>query len=192
MVSGDCGTMRGEATCRVLQGLHAFVFQLCDVVQLLWALKFACLLNIFFVMSNIVQVISLGIPMKARMIHSHSGNTTPIPYGKKGQVWIPPVFFYSQTSLWKDRCSEQYSWVIFQVRIYLFFVLKKWPVVHISQPNVWWLNGPSRSPGGIIHCVVFWGKTRCHFTPTHSACKWVAANVVRATCQNAGMEGGGS
>ncbi|KAL9957905.1 hypothetical protein ACROYT_G034860 [Oculina patagonica] len=30
-------------------------------------------------------VISLGIPMKARMIHSHSGNTTPIPYGKKGQ-----------------------------------------------------------------------------------------------------------
>jgi len=30
-------------------------------------------------------VISLGIPMHARMIHSHSGRTTPIPYGKKGQ-----------------------------------------------------------------------------------------------------------
>ena len=29
---------------------------------------------------------ALGIPMHARMIHSHSGNTTPIPYGKKGQV----------------------------------------------------------------------------------------------------------
>ena len=24
--------------------------------------------------------------MHARMIHSHSGKTTPIPYGKKGQV----------------------------------------------------------------------------------------------------------
>ncbi|XP_022794600.1 kynurenine 3-monooxygenase-like [Stylophora pistillata] len=30
-------------------------------------------------------VTALGIPMHARMIHSHSGNTTPIPYGKKGQ-----------------------------------------------------------------------------------------------------------
>ncbi|RMX60375.1 hypothetical protein pdam_00021323, partial [Pocillopora damicornis] len=30
-------------------------------------------------------VMALGIPMHARMIHSHSGNTTPIPYGKKGQ-----------------------------------------------------------------------------------------------------------
>ncbi|XP_068752463.1 kynurenine 3-monooxygenase-like [Montipora capricornis] len=33
-------------------------------------------------------VLSLGIPMHARMIHSHSGKTTPIPYGKKGQFLL--------------------------------------------------------------------------------------------------------
>ena len=31
------------------------------------------------------QVVKTGIPMYARMIHSHDGKQTPIPYGKKGQ-----------------------------------------------------------------------------------------------------------
>lgn len=32
------------------------------------------------------QIVSKGIPMHARMIHSLSGKQSPIPYGKKGQV----------------------------------------------------------------------------------------------------------
>ncbi|KAG2467518.1 FMN2 protein, partial [Polypterus senegalus] len=32
------------------------------------------------------KIVSKGIPMHARMIHSLSGKRTPIPYGKKGQV----------------------------------------------------------------------------------------------------------
>lgn len=32
------------------------------------------------------QIVSQGIPMHARMIHSPSGKLSPIPYGKKGQV----------------------------------------------------------------------------------------------------------
>jgi len=31
------------------------------------------------------HVVRTGIPMHARMIHSHDGKQTPIPYGKKGQ-----------------------------------------------------------------------------------------------------------
>jgi len=34
------------------------------------------------------SVRELGIPMNARMIHSHNGRTTPIPYGKKGQFLL--------------------------------------------------------------------------------------------------------
>lgn len=34
------------------------------------------------------SVRELGIPMNARMIHSHNGTTTPIPYGKKGQFLL--------------------------------------------------------------------------------------------------------
>lgn len=33
-----------------------------------------------------MQVVSKGIPMHARMIHSANGKRFPIPYGKKGQV----------------------------------------------------------------------------------------------------------
>lgn len=36
-----------------------------------------------------IQIVSKGIPMNARMIHSLNGKRTPIPYGKKGQVRIP-------------------------------------------------------------------------------------------------------
>lgn len=32
------------------------------------------------------QIVSQGIPMHARMIHSLNGKQSPIPYGKKGQV----------------------------------------------------------------------------------------------------------
>lgn len=33
-----------------------------------------------------IQIVSNGIPMHARMIHSVNGKRSPIPYGKKGQV----------------------------------------------------------------------------------------------------------
>lgn len=36
------------------------------------------------------QIVSKGIPMHARMIHSLSGKQSPIPYGKKGQVSLIP------------------------------------------------------------------------------------------------------
>ncbi|KAL7878009.1 hypothetical protein SRHO_G00046520 [Serrasalmus rhombeus] len=32
------------------------------------------------------KIVSMGIPMHARMIHSLNGKQSPIPYGKKGQV----------------------------------------------------------------------------------------------------------
>uniref|UniRef100_A0A3B4YH24 Kynurenine 3-monooxygenase n=1 Tax=Seriola lalandi dorsalis TaxID=1841481 RepID=A0A3B4YH24_SERLL len=35
------------------------------------------------------KIVSQGIPMHARMIHSPSGKQSPIPYGKKGQVRLP-------------------------------------------------------------------------------------------------------
>ena len=35
------------------------------------------------------QVVSQGIPMYARMIHSPSGKLSSIPYGRKGQVGVP-------------------------------------------------------------------------------------------------------
>lgn len=36
------------------------------------------------------QIVSQGIPMHARMIHSLGGKQSPIPYGKKGQVSLIP------------------------------------------------------------------------------------------------------
>uniref|UniRef100_A0A665TLR1 Kynurenine 3-monooxygenase n=1 Tax=Echeneis naucrates TaxID=173247 RepID=A0A665TLR1_ECHNA len=36
------------------------------------------------------KIVSQGIPMHARMIHSPSGKQSPIPYGKKGQVIFAP------------------------------------------------------------------------------------------------------
>ena len=35
--------------------------------------------------------------MHARMIHSHSGETTPIPYGKQGQVSCSHYFMPTST-----------------------------------------------------------------------------------------------
>ncbi|XP_073230590.1 kynurenine 3-monooxygenase-like [Porites lutea] len=54
-------------------------------------------------------VLSLGIPMHARMIHSHSGETTPIPYGKQGQYLLS----VERQKLNKDllSVSESYSHV---------------------------------------------------------------------------------
>jgi len=49
-------------------------------------------------------VVNNGIPMHARMIHSHSGDQSPIPYGKKQQVMKPVInhsyfiFFLPYTS----------------------------------------------------------------------------------------------
>lgn len=41
-----------------------------------------------------LQIVSKGIPMHARMIHSPNGKQSPIPYGKKGQVNLPSVTSY--------------------------------------------------------------------------------------------------
>ena len=39
------------------------------------------------------QVVSHGIPMRARMIHSLSGKKSAIPYGTKSQVGLPGYTF---------------------------------------------------------------------------------------------------
>ena len=51
----------------------------------------------------ILKVMALGIPMHARMIHSHNGNTIPIPYGKKGQVRTE---VYVCLTLWHLRVTS--------------------------------------------------------------------------------------
>lgn len=47
------------------------------------------------------QIVSQGIPMHARMIHSLSGKQSPIPYGKKGQVSWPLL-----APLYTQHCNE--------------------------------------------------------------------------------------
>lgn len=47
-------------------------------------------LHIYLYSHPFPQIVSQGIPMNARMIHSPSGKLSPIPYGKKGQVGFSP------------------------------------------------------------------------------------------------------
>ncbi|XP_056148062.1 kynurenine 3-monooxygenase [Lampris incognitus] len=67
------------------------------------------------------RIISKGIPMHARMIHSPSGKQSPIPYGKKGQyilsvdranlnkVLLTEAETYSNTKLNFDRKLQDWS-----------------------------------------------------------------------------------
>uniref|UniRef100_A0A3B3XV66 FAD-binding domain-containing protein n=1 Tax=Poecilia mexicana TaxID=48701 RepID=A0A3B3XV66_9TELE len=63
------------------------------------------------------KIVSKGIPMNARMIHSLSGKQSPIPYGKKGQVNLQnPVFVtltaaetYPNTKLNFDHKLQDWS-----------------------------------------------------------------------------------
>lgn len=58
--------------------------------------SYLCILNvdhdlhIYLYSHPFPQIVSQGIPMNARMIHSPSGKLSQIPYGKKGQVGFAP------------------------------------------------------------------------------------------------------
>uniref|UniRef100_A0A8B9JBD1 Kynurenine 3-monooxygenase n=1 Tax=Astyanax mexicanus TaxID=7994 RepID=A0A8B9JBD1_ASTMX len=48
------------------------------------------------------KIVSMGIPMRARMIHSLSGKCSPIPYGRKGQY----ILSVGRANLNKELLSE--------------------------------------------------------------------------------------
>lgn len=59
-------------------------------------------LNVIFCNNvSAAQIVSQGIPMNARMIHSRNGKQSPIPYGKKGQVSRILVLFENITTTQK-------------------------------------------------------------------------------------------
>ncbi|KPP79412.1 hypothetical protein Z043_101022 [Scleropages formosus] len=52
------------------------------------------------------KIVSKGIPMKARMIHSLSGKRSPIPYGKKDQVRQFRNTVVYPCSVFARRCGD--------------------------------------------------------------------------------------
>lgn len=70
-------------------------------------------LHIYLYSYSYPQIVSQGIPMNARMIHSPSGKLSPIPYGKKGQVGFAPfptkrvVFVYLYLCICVNPCEAK-------------------------------------------------------------------------------------
>lgn len=79
------------------------------------------------VVSGSSQVVSKGVPMRARMIHSLSGKKSAIPYGNKSQVG----------SHWRQRIAHQFELSPIPAMGHLLFFNSRYSSLSLDARNTY-------------------------------------------------------